>query len=259
MTRYIKSALGFVAFHLGIYRLFFRDKAVIVLFHRVDDRCATDAISCSVEKFDKFCAFFAKFFTVVPLSELVAKLRRGEDVSRHLVITFDDGYLDNRQIASPRLKRAGLPACFFIATNFIESDRVPWWDAEAGIASEWMSWNQVRELAADGFELGAHTCNHVDLGVVAGDEAEREIVDSGARLESEVGKKIDLFSYPYGRRHQITEANREAVRRAGYGCCVSAYGGAVLPNSNLYDLRRVPIAQWHLTTYQFGFETMTME
>jgi peptidoglycan/xylan/chitin deacetylase (PgdA/CDA1 family) len=116
-----------------------------------------------------------------------------------------------------------------------------------------------QELARDGFELGAHTCNHVDLGVVAGVEAEHEIADSGARLESEVGSKIDLFSYPYGRKHQITEENRQAIRDAGYACCVSAYGGVVLPSSNLYDLRRVPIAQWHLTTYQFGFEAMTMK
>lgn len=258
MTRHIKSALGFVAFHLGLYRIFFRNKAVIVLFHRVDDRYANDAISCSIEKFETFCAFFEKFFRVVSLSDLVEKVRRGEDVSRHLVITFDDGYRDNGESAAPRLKRAGLPACFFIATNFIESDRVPWWDAEAGIPSEWMSWDQVRDLAAQGFELGAHTCNHVDLGVVAGTEAEREIVESGARLSAEVGSRIDLFSYPYGRKHQITEENRQAVRDAGYACCVSAYGGAVTPDSNLYDLRRVPIAQWHQSAYQFGFEAMTM-
>jgi peptidoglycan/xylan/chitin deacetylase (PgdA/CDA1 family) len=258
MTRHVKTVLGFVAFYLGLHRIFFRKKAVIVLFHRVDDRYATDAISCSIEKFETFCAFFKKFFIVVSLGELVEKLRRGEDVSRHLVITFDDGYRDNRETAAPRLKQAGLPACFFIATSFIESDRVPWWDSEAGIVSEWMSWDQVRELAAQGFDLGAHTCNHVDLGVVAGAEAEREIVDSGVKLASEVGRKIAWFSYPYGRRHQITEANRQLVRDAGYGCCVSAYGGAVTPESNLYDLRRVPIAQWHLSAYQFGFEAMTM-
>jgi peptidoglycan/xylan/chitin deacetylase (PgdA/CDA1 family) len=258
MKRRIKTLLGFVAFHLGLYRLFFRRKAVIVLFHRVDDRYATDAISCSVEKFDTFCAFFGKFFIVVSLSELLGKLQRGEDISRNLVITFDDGYRDNREIAAPRLKRANLPACFFIATNFIESERVPWWDADAGIPSEWMSWDQVRDLASEGFELGAHTLNHVDLGVVAGEEAAREIADSGARLGAEVGRTIDLFSYPYGRVHQITEANRQEVRRAGYSCCVSAYGGSVVPDSNLYDLRRVPIAQWHESKYQFGFEAMTM-
>jgi peptidoglycan/xylan/chitin deacetylase (PgdA/CDA1 family) len=256
VTRYIKSVLGFLTFRLGLHRVLLRDKAVIVLFHRVDDRHASDEISCSVEKFERFCAFFGQYFVVVPLGVLVERLRRGDDISRHLVVTFDDGYLDNHQVAAPRLRRNDLPACFFIATNFIGSDRVPWWDRDAGIVSEWMNWDQVRSLAAQGFEIGAHTCNHVDLGVVAGNEARGEINDSGARLSSEVGESVGFFSYPYGRKHQITEANRQLVRDAGYDCCMSAYGGKVTPESSLYDLQRIPIAQWYLNPYQFGYEAI---
>jgi peptidoglycan/xylan/chitin deacetylase (PgdA/CDA1 family) len=257
VSRRLKSVLGFLVFSLGLHRVLLRRKAIIVLFHRVDDRYSADAISCSVEKFERFCAFFRRYFTVVPLGVLVDRVRRGEDVGGHLVVTFDDGYRDNHEIAAPVLKRQRLSACFFIATDFIESDRVPWWDRDAGISSEWMSWDQVRDLSAQGFELGAHTCNHVDLGVVNGDEARREITDSGARLAAEVGIGVGLFSYPYGRRHQITETNRELVREAGYECCMSAYGGNVTAGSNPYDLRRIPISQWHTSVYQFGFEALS--
>ena len=256
MSQRLKAAIGFLVFQLGLHRILLRRKAIVVLFHRVDDRYASDAISCSVEKFERFCAFFRRYFTVVPLADLVDKVRRGEDVSGHLVVTFDDGYLDNHRIAAPLLKRDRLPACFFIATDFIESNRVPWWDREAGIESEWMSWDQVRDLAAQGFELGAHTCNHVDLGVVEGEEARREITDSGTRLEAEVGIDVGLFSYPYGRRNQITETNRQLVRDAGYDCCMSAYGGNVTSDSNPFDLRRIPISQWYVSAYQFGFEAL---
>jgi peptidoglycan/xylan/chitin deacetylase (PgdA/CDA1 family) len=257
VIRRLKTALGFLAFFSGLYRLRFRRKAVIVLFHRVDDRYPTDPISCSVEKFDRFCTFFRRYFEVVPLTVLVDKIRRGEDVSRHLAITFDDGYRDNYDVAAPRLKQEGLPACFFIATEFIGTDRVPWWDRGAGIASEWMTWDQVRDLSAQGFELGAHTCNHIDLGVVNGDEARREIANSGARLTEETGEPVTLFSYPFGRRQQITDANRQLVRDAGYECCVSAYGGSVTPESSPYELARMPISQWYFSAYQFGFEAMT--
>jgi peptidoglycan/xylan/chitin deacetylase (PgdA/CDA1 family) len=256
VSRRLKAVLGFLVFQLGLHRILLRRKAIVVLFHRIDDRYASDAISCSVEKFERFCAFFRRYFTVVPLGTLVDMVRRGEDVGGHLVVTFDDGYLDNHAVAAPLLKERQLPACFFIATDFIESDRVPWWDREAGISSEWMSWNQVRDLAAQGFELGAHTCNHVDLGVVNGAEAHREITESGARLGAEVGVDVGLFSYPYGRRHQITEANRDLVREAGYACCMSAYGGKVTSDSNPYDLRRIPISQWYTSEYQFGFEAL---
>ena len=47
---------------------------------------------------------------------------------RHVLVTFDDGYLDNYEVAYPILRRHGLPATFFIATGFIDRPRLPWWD-----------------------------------------------------------------------------------------------------------------------------------
>lgn len=253
--RRIKSILGFLAFNLGIHRFFFRGRAVIVNFHRVDDRHATNVISCSTRTFVRFCAFFKRFFIIVSLSEFLDKLERGDDISRHLVITFDDGYRDNHDFAAVHLKRSGLPASFFIATDFIGTNRIPWWDEEAGIVSEWMTWDQVRHLRGQGFELGAHTCSHVDLGVVTGAEAMDEIVRSGQRLSQELGAPVTLFAFPYGRKHQISDENLEIVK-SRFRCCVSAYGGSVDTRSDPYRLQRTPISQWHRTTYQFGLEAM---
>lgn len=256
MKRALKAALGRVAYGTGLYRRFFRRKAVVVLFHRVDDRYPGNPISCTAAEFRAYCDFFRRYFIVVPLAELLAKLERGEDVSRHLVITFDDGYKDNHDIAAAELRARGLPATFFIATNFIGSDRVPWWDAEAGITPQWMTWEDVRALREQEFEIGAHTMNHVDLGVVVGAEAMREIAGSGERLEQELGAPVPFFTYPYGRPHQITEENRAAVREAGFACCMSAFGGTVAPGADPYRIRRVPISPWFASPYQFGFETM---
>ena len=256
MKRRFKALLGAIAFRTALYRLFFRNKAIIALFHRVDDRYPHNDITCTRERFAAYCAFFSKYFVPVSLSEFLRKLKRGEDISRHVVITFDDGDLDNHDIAAVELRRFGLPACFFIATNFIGSKHVAWWDKEEGIASEWMSWDQVRSLRAQGFEVGAHTCNHVDLGVVVGDEANAEIVGSRRRLSEEAATTIDLFSYPYGRPDQITAENRVRVQRAGFACCVSAYGGTVGPDEDPFYLRRTSIIRWHLSPYQYGLEAM---
>jgi peptidoglycan/xylan/chitin deacetylase (PgdA/CDA1 family) len=253
--RQIKALLGRVIFASRVYKPLLRNKAVIVLFHRIDDRYPGDPITCSTSEFRDFCDFFQRYFTVVPFHTLIAKLERREDISRHLVLTFDDGYRDNRRAADELLRR-GMPACFFIATEFIGSDRVPWWDAKSGIVSAWMSWAQVRSLGDDGFELGAHTKNHVDLGVVSGAEAVEEIAGSARRLAAETGIRVDLFSYPYGRPHQITEENRELVRKAGFVCCPSAYGGTVRKGSDPFRICRTPISPWHISPYQFGFEAI---
>ncbi len=254
----VKTWLGALAFRTGLYRWFFRGRALVVLFHRVDDRLAGDPISCTTAEFERYCRFFRRYFRVVSLGELLDKLERGEDISRHLVITFDDGYLDNYREAASRLRAYRLPACFFLTTNFIGSNHRPWWDAELPFAPEWMDWEQVRALHEQGFEIGAHTVNHADLGVVVGAEAEQEIVESRARLEGEIRAHIPFFSYPYGRRHQLTEENREAVRRADYRCCLSAYGGIVTPDTDPFRLPRLGISPWYISPYQFGFEAMFM-
>ena len=256
MKRRLKSLLGRVVYGAGTYRRILADRAVIALFHRVDDRLRGNPITCTTGEFRAYCDFFARYFTVVSLGELVAKLGRGDPVGGHVVITFDDGYKDNAGPAAAELERRGLPACFFVATGFIGSNRVPWWDAERSITSEWMTWDDVRGLRDRGFELGAHTVNHVDLGVVRGEEAEREILDSRRRLAEELGTDVRFFSFPYGRRANVTEANRELVRRAGFACCLSAYGGTVGPRADLFDLRREPLSPWHRTAYQFGFELL---
>jgi peptidoglycan/xylan/chitin deacetylase (PgdA/CDA1 family)/folate-dependent phosphoribosylglycinamide formyltransferase PurN len=253
--RRVKALLGRLMFASGIYQFFFRNKAVIVLFHRIDDRYVGDPITYPAAGFRNFLKFFRRYFTVVPLSELIEKLNRGEDISRHIVITFDDGYRDNRR-AADELLRHQLPACFFIATDFIGTDRIPWWDADAAITSEWMSWDEVRSLRRDGFELGSHTRNHIDLGIVSGDEAREEILGAAQRLAEETGETLRMFSYPYGRVHQLSEENRDLVRRSGFVCCPSAYGGNVRRGDDPFKLCRTPIAGWQISAYQFGFEAM---
>ena len=242
--------MGWILFRSGLYRAWIRRCGVVVLFHRIDDRVGDNPITCSTEHFELFLDFFGKYFDVVPYGEFVDRLHRRESVGGLLAITFDDGYRDNRAVAAPRLKQRSLPACFFITTGYIGTSYVPPWDADCGIESEWMSWDDVRELREMGFEIGAHTCTHVDLGQTHGDE----IQGSVWRLERELEERVSLFSYPFGRSDQITAANRELVRRLGLRCSPSAFGGQVQDGESPYSFRRQPISTWHVNPWQFGFE-----
>jgi peptidoglycan/xylan/chitin deacetylase (PgdA/CDA1 family) len=255
MRKTVKAAMGVLLFSLGIYRLFFRNRAVIVLFHRVDDRLRGDPLSCTVEEFVAFCRFFKRYFQVIDLPTLLDRLQRKQDISRTLVITFDDGYSDNREFAARELRKLGLPACFFVATGFIESETIPWWDQALPVRCRWMTWDDVRALVRDGFDVGAHTVNHVDLGRVDPATAGREIEESKQRLERELARPIALFAYPYGARDKINEQARDLVRQAGFRCCLSAYGGDVTPGDDPFRIQRYPISDWYTSPYQFGFET----
>jgi peptidoglycan/xylan/chitin deacetylase (PgdA/CDA1 family) len=47
---------------------------------------------------------------------------------RRIILTFDDGYRDNYELALPVLRRHGVPATFFLTTGFLDRPSVPWWD-----------------------------------------------------------------------------------------------------------------------------------
>jgi peptidoglycan/xylan/chitin deacetylase (PgdA/CDA1 family) len=254
MKHAIKSLLGQSIFNSGLDALLLHNAAVVVAFHRIDDTEDPDGLTLGPDMFERYCRFFRRHFRVTSLGELVDRLEQGRTVSRHLVLTFDDGYLDNYEHAAPVLERLGLPATFFVVTQWIGTDVVAWWDRPLGAPHPWMTWEHVRSLHRRGFEIGAHTRTHADLGRVSDADAVDEIFGARRDLEMQLGAPVDLFAYPYGGRDNLSEPNRALVRAAGYRCCCSGYGGDVASGTDPLQIRRVPITPWYGPPQRFGFQ-----
>jgi peptidoglycan/xylan/chitin deacetylase (PgdA/CDA1 family) len=254
VARRAKGIAGWIIFRTGLYRLLRGNEAVIVLFHRVSDVYTNDPLTHTSREFEAFVGFFGRYFDVVPLTDLLDRLETGGQLRGRLSITFDDGYRGNAAIAAPILERFHQRACFFVTTQWIGTNFVPWWDAEKKIQTEWMTWDQVRSLRSSGHQIGSHTETHPDLGVISADEARREVGDGSAHLDSELGEHSGLFAYPFGGRKNMSAANREVVNELGLRCCLSAFGGTVHPGDDPLRLNRIPISDWFLSPYQFGFE-----
>lgn len=252
----IKAAIGKCVYMTPWPRLFFRDRFVITAFHRVNDSTLGDGLSCSPAAFREICRWMAKHLRVVSLHEQIAMLERGETPAGTASITFDDGYLDNYAIAAPILQELGLPATFFVTTDLIESETIPPWDAAKGTRTEWMSWEQVNELSAAGFAIESHTCTHIDLGTVDVQEVERQLHASHARLNSGSLRSHRLFAYPFGGRDNIRKESLKLVRRTGYRCCLSCYGGINNGDSDIFNLQRFPVNEQYLFADQFGLELL---
>jgi peptidoglycan/xylan/chitin deacetylase (PgdA/CDA1 family) len=239
VTRPALVGKGFFATQLGLLTL--RQRCVILAFHRVNDLTAGDGLTVGVQIFDDMCRLIAANFRVLSLRDIVRTLESGGAVGGTLAITFDDGYRDNYEIAAPILRKYDLTATFFVATSFIGTEYVPWWDGHLAPQPGWMSWEQVNVLHRAGFDIGAHTMRHVDLAAVGENEAELEIAGSRDFLEAEVGVKPELFAFPYGRPENITDSIRALIRAAGFRCCPSCYGGLNGARSDPFYLRRVPV------------------
>lgn len=101
-------------------------------YHRIGEASATkfdpNVFSCNEELFEQHIKFYNENFTVISLEDLtdISSLRLIKD--KYALLTFDDGYIDNYQLAYPLLKASKTPATFFIATDFIDKEVIPWWD-----------------------------------------------------------------------------------------------------------------------------------
>lgn len=244
----LRTLVGGALARFGLLRSQLHRTGVIVAFHRVNDQTAGDDLTRGTRDYESFCRFFRTHFDVVALSEIVRRLETHESIEGLLAITHDDGYLDNFQLAAPILDKLDLPATFFVSSGFLDTEIIPIWDREVEGELGWMSWDQLRQLRDAGFDIGAHTISHVDLGVVSPAEARIELVDSKRKIEDELNRDIDLFAYPFGGLNNLSDENRALVRETGYRCCLSCHGGMTQDGADLFDLPRIPISPWYENT-----------
>jgi peptidoglycan/xylan/chitin deacetylase (PgdA/CDA1 family) len=120
---------------------------VLVLnYHRVgngkDSPFDRGLWSADAEAFTDQIRFCKSQLDLITPDDIPRVVARGS--GRYALITFDDGYRDNYEIAFPILKAERVPATFFITTGFVDAPQLPWWDEIA-----WM----VRTSRQDRVEL----------------------------------------------------------------------------------------------------------
>jgi peptidoglycan/xylan/chitin deacetylase (PgdA/CDA1 family) len=103
----------------------------------------------------------------------------------------------------------------------------------------YMRWDDARELARRGMELGGHTATHEILASLAGGEQEEEIARGRDSLARELGPDARIsFAYPFGRRWDFDERSVEAVRKCGFALAVTTHAGTNTAASDPFRLAR---------------------
>lgn len=169
-----------------------------------------------------------KFTTVTQY----ARLQQHGNTSGYAVLTFDDGMVNNYLILRGILQSYRIPATIYIPTGLIDQPN-PWLKGES--SERIMSEGEIRSLAADGIEIGAHSVSHGDMSLMSYEECLREASESKDGVESIVQTVVPTFSYPYNHYSGIATA---AVRDAGFETAVT---GGYRGDSNLMALGRIMI------------------
>ncbi|EAX46446.1 polysaccharide deacetylase [Thermosinus carboxydivorans Nor1] len=198
----------------------------VLNYHKVDT--LYHSLSISPEEFEEQMAYLHEngYHAITP-DQLMNYLNRGKPLpDKPVLITFDDGYLDNYTNAYPILKKYGFTATIFLVTDLIGND------------PRFMNWDQVREMQKNGFIFGSHTASHAVLTKLPTEEALKELVSSRQKIASELGRAPRYFAYPTGAYNLAVE---ELVRTAGYTAAFTIRYGQAGVSSDPYALERIPI------------------
>jgi peptidoglycan/xylan/chitin deacetylase (PgdA/CDA1 family) len=139
---------------------------------------------------------------------------------RTLAITFDDAFKSVSTYAAPVLARLNAPATVFVPTAFAAGDSALHWDGiDQWYGGEYhdelqpLRWEDLRALAASGWEVGSHTRSHPHLTRVDDATLDAELAVSREECASQVGQPCESIAYPYG---DVDERVADAARNAGY-------------------------------------------
>jgi peptidoglycan/xylan/chitin deacetylase (PgdA/CDA1 family) len=226
----------------------------ILLFHRVTNTIPRDGLTIGVERFRELCRRLRSGYHVVPLADVFRHLQDGTTPPpRTVAITFDDCYADNLPAAEV-LHEHGLPAAFFVPTDYVGTSRPFPWDAKLPPLPN-LSWADLRRMASLGHTIESHSASHVDFGRIDPAQAREELTASRKLIEDRLGQPVRYFAFPFGSARNIRPEQLPLVRETGYEGCVSAehgfvergMAGQVLPRVATPSFRSVSHLEMHIT------------
>jgi peptidoglycan/xylan/chitin deacetylase (PgdA/CDA1 family) len=157
---------------------------------------------------------------------------------RTLVVTFDDAFASVLKLAHPILAALHLPGTVFVPTAFASTHQTLRWSGiehwtrtPHAAELECMNWDDLRTLAADGWEIGSHTRTHPRLTELSDEDLRFELVESRRECSDQLGEACETLAYPYG---DVDARVSRSATAAGY------IAGAGLSSS----LRKLDDARW---------------
>jgi peptidoglycan/xylan/chitin deacetylase (PgdA/CDA1 family) len=209
----------------------------ILTWHSVDD--SGSVISVSPSQLERHLDWLASGrVRVVPLCSLLS----GADADDTVALTFDDGFANFSTVAAPLFLERGLPATVFIVPSRVGGTNA--WDTNDGVGGipslHLMSWDDIRAVEHDGFEIGGHGLTHASLAGQDASSLAMEVEECTSIIEASTGKRPSSFAYPYGKYDAATIA---AVSKTYSAACTTRFD-LVTDLDQPYELPR-------LDTYYF--------
>lgn len=201
------------------------DSAVILMYHRFGETNHPQT-NITIPQFEAHLAELTKpKYSVLPVPEILRRLKAGEALPEHAIgITIDDAFLSVFTEAYPRLKQHELPFTLFVATRPVDRK-----------LSDYMNWDQIRELRDAGVTIGSQTHTHLHMARRGRQDSKADIETANARFREELGQRPKLLAYPYG---EAALESMALVRELGFDFAFGQHSGVLHRSSQPYFLPR---------------------
>jgi peptidoglycan/xylan/chitin deacetylase (PgdA/CDA1 family) len=180
----------------------------ILLYHQIAPPKHNSRYYTSPEKFEEQLQLLHDWgYATITLEMLVKAIHEGADLPpRPMIISFDDGNINNYTTAFPIMRKYGYTGVLYIVGTYLGAEL-------------FMDADQVREMIDAGWEVGSHSMHHSDLTAInSSEQLKYEVFQSRKVLEEKLGVPILSFAYPFGFYNSDTV---DMVQAAGYTTAVT--------------------------------------
>ncbi|MCA1554553.1 MAG: polysaccharide deacetylase family protein [Chloroflexi bacterium] len=179
----------------------------ILMYHQIKDLPANANVedltwTVSPSALDAELAYLANNgYTTVSLDLMLDGLAGKSALPpKPVVLTFDDGWKNQYTEALPLLKKYKQTATFYVVSSYM------------GYGA-YFDWTMTKEAQDAGMTVAGHSIDHSDLSQKSAAEVDRQVRESKAALERQLGVSITHFAYPYGAYNDVIV---DALKRNGY-------------------------------------------
>ena len=208
---------------------------IVLLYHSVGD----SPWAVRTAQFGTQIEWLSEVAQIVSLAELMTD---APDAPLRVAVTFDDGYASLYRVVRPIARAARLRPAVFLNTGFVGGSSRRKSEPRSGHypQEEFLLWNEVEQLLADGWTIGSHGVTHLDFTRADDDVVRAQLRQSKAVLERNVSVPCNYFAYTWGRNSRHLQ---ELVTEAGYLYAFAGVHAAVGAHYNPMAVPRINVSQ----------------
>lgn len=210
----------------------------VLNYHQVNDKYKT-ALTMTTADFEEQMKYLHdRGYHAITQKQFIQYMRGdGALPDKPVLITFDDGYVDNYECAYPIMKKYHMTGTIFLIMDLMEKPG-------------YLTWNQVQSMSKNGMEFGSHTVSHKPLTSFDENRMKYELTQSKQFMEQKLGKRVTCIAYPEGKYNDLVKTQTKA---AGYSLAFTVNTGRDFPWDDPYELDRVPFFEGPMSFEHFEF------